>query len=146
MASKDLQRVDGQGELRLSRRAEANTMPVEVVRRQKSGAAAFALACQSSGLEDKEIYGALDMDAGYFSRIKKGEATLQADLLQPFCDVVNNRIYPEWLAWSVGCTLVQIQSEAERQLEQERSRREKAEAENRLMRQLLAGRVATEPA
>lgn len=146
MASKDLQRVDGQGELRLSRRAEPNTMPVEVVRRQKSGAAAFALACQSSGLEDKEIYGALDMDAGYFSRIKKGEATLQADLLQPFCDVVNNRIYPEWLAWSVGCTLVQIQSEAERQLEQERSRREKAEAENRLMRQLLAGRVATEPA
>jgi hypothetical protein len=117
-------------------------MPIEVVRRQKSGAAAFALACQSSGLEDKEIYGALDMDAGYFSRIKKGEATLQADLVQPFCEVVSNRIYPEWMAWSVGCTLVQIQSEAERQLEAERARRIEAEKQNKLLRELVQGRSA----
>jgi hypothetical protein len=141
VASKDLQGLVGQGELVLSRRADPNDMPIEVIRRQKTGAAAFSLACQSSGLEDKEIYGALALDAGYFSRIKKGDATLQADLIQPFCDVVGNRIYPEWLAYQVGCTLVQIQSEAERRLAEERTRREKAENENRLMRQLLAGRV-----
>lgn len=93
-------------------------MPIEVVRRQRTAAAAFALACQSSGLEDKEIYGALGLDAGYFSRIKKGEATLQADLVTPFCDLVGNRIYPEWMAFQIGCTLVQIKSEAERRLEQ----------------------------
>lgn len=116
-------------------------MPIEVVRRQKTGAAAFSLACQSSGLEDKEIYGALGLDAGYFSRIKKGEATLQADLIGPFCDLVNNRIYPEWQAYQVGCTLVQIQSEAERLLEQERAKGAKLAEENRLMKQLLTGRV-----
>ena len=140
MASKELRSVDGQGELGLSRRADPNAVPIEVVRRQKTGAAAFCLACQSSGLEDKEIYGSLGIDAGYFSRIKKGEATLQSDLVQPFCDVVNNRIYPEWLAWSVGCTLVQIQSEAERLLEQERAKAQKLSEENRLMRSLLTGR------
>lgn len=146
MVSKESPRVDGQGELLLIRRAEPNDMPIEVVRRQKSACAALALACQSSGLEDKEIYGALNLDAGYFSRIKKGEATLQADLARAFCEVVGNRIYPEWQAYQIGCTLVQIKSEAERQLEAEKVRREKAENENKLMRQLLAGRVPVEVA
>ena len=90
---------------------------MEMIRRQKTAAAAFALACQSSALEDKEVYGGLGIDAGYFSRIKKGEATLQADLVGAFCELVSNRIYPEWIAYSLGCTLVQIKSEAERQLE-----------------------------
>ena len=116
-------------------------MPIEVVRRQRSAAAAFSLACQSAGLEDKEIYGSLGIDAGYFSRIKKGEATLQADLVTGFCDVVGNRIYPEWMAYQIGCTLVQIKSEAERQLETERARATKLAEENRLMRQLLTGRL-----
>lgn len=141
MASKELRSVDGQGELGLVRRAEPNDMPIEVVRRQKTAAAAFALACQSSGLEDKEIYSELGLDAGYFARMKKGEATLQADQLVRFCDVVNNRIYPEWMAYQIGCTLVQIKSEAERLLEAEKLRREKAESENKLMRQLLVGRI-----
>jgi hypothetical protein len=142
VASKELSPHDLQGELALIRRADANEVPLEMIRRQKSAAAAFALACTSSGLEDKEIYVSLGIDPGYFSRIKKGEATLQADLVQPFCDLVGNRIYVEWIAYQVGCTAVQIQSEAERQLAAERERREKAEAENKLMKQLLTGRVA----
>jgi hypothetical protein len=141
VASKELQRHDGQGELSLSRRAERNEVPIEMIRRQRSAGAAFALACQSSGLEDKEIYSSLALDAGYFSRIKKGEATLQADLIVAFCEMVGNTIYPEWLAYQLGCTLVQIKSEAERQLEAERQRRIEAENQNKLMRELLAGRV-----
>lgn len=134
--------VADQGELVLSRRCEPNDMPIEIVRRQKHAGAAFSLACQSSGLDDKEIYGALDVDAGYFSRIKKGEATLQGDLIGSFCTVVNNRIYPEWIAFQTGCTLTLIQSEAERLLMIEREKRAETEAENRLMKQLLSGRVA----
>jgi hypothetical protein len=141
VASKDLRPVDEQGELPLSRKAEANEVPVEMIRRQKSAAAAFALACQSSGLEDKEIYAALGIDPGYFARIKKGEATLQSDLVPLFCEMVGNRIYPEWIAYSIGCTLVLIQSEAERQLEVERLRRIEAEKENKLMKTLLGGRA-----
>lgn len=142
MASKDLQRLDGQGELALSRRAQPNDMPVEVVHRQRSAAAAFCLACQSAGLEDKEIYGPLKIDAGYFTRIKKGEATLQADLLQPFCDLVNNRIYLEWMAYQVGCTLVVIKAEAERLLEAERERNAKLTERLAYVESLVTGRVA----
>jgi hypothetical protein len=122
MASRDLPRDDGQSELGLARRAEPNEVPMEIIHRQKSSGAAFCLALQSSGLEDKEVYGGLGLDAGYFSRMKKGEATLQADLIQPFCDLVGNRIYPEWIAYRIGCTLVQIKSEAERLLEAERAK------------------------
>lgn len=142
MASKELMRHDGQGELALVRRAEPNEVPQEMIYRQRTGAAALCLACQSSGLEDKEIYGALRIDAGYFSRMKKGEASLQVDLVQTFCEVVGNRIYLEWQAYQVGCKLVQIKSEAERRAEQAEERLRAVDAENRLMRQLLQGRVA----
>lgn len=142
MASKELQRDDGQGELGLARRADPNDMPIEIVRRQKTAAAAFCLACQSSGLEDKEIYGALGLDAGYFSRIKKGDATLQADLITPFCDVVNNRIYPEWMAYQIGCTLVQIKSEAERRLEHALAQLAQERVKVRVLTEAIGGRAA----
>lgn len=142
MASKDLQRDDGQRELGLTRRCEPNDMPIEVVRRQKTAAAAFALACQSSGLEDKEIYGALGLDAGYFSRIKKGDATLQGDLVTPFCDLVGNRIYPEWMAYQIGCTLVQIKSEAERRLDQAMEQLAAERIKVRVLTEAIHGRAA----
>lgn len=141
MASKELQRHDGQGELGLARRAEPNDMPIEVVRRQRTAAAAFCLACQSSGLEDKEIYAGLGLDAGYFSRIKKGDATLQADLVTPFCDLVNNRIYPEWMAFQIGCTLVQIKSEAERRLEQALEQLAHERVKVRVLTEAIGGRA-----
>ncbi len=117
-------------------------MPIELVRRQKTGAAAFALACQSSGLEDKEIYLAIGVDAGYFSRIKAGTATLQADLVPFFCDVVGNRIYPEWQAFQVGCTLVQIQSEAERRADAAERRAAEAELKVRVLMETFHARAA----
>jgi hypothetical protein len=117
-------------------------MPIEVVRRQKTAAAAFALACQSSGLEDKEIYGELEIDAGYFARMKKGEATLQADQMTSFCDVVNNRIYPEWIAYQLGCTLVQIKSEAERRLEQALEQLAQERVKVRVLTEAIGGRGA----
>lgn len=133
--------IDLQGDLPLSRRAEPNEVPVEMLRRQKTAASAFALACQSSGLEDKEIYCALGIDPGYFSRIKKGEATLQADVLAAFCEVVGNRIYPEWVAYSLGCTLVQIKSEAERRAEVAERRAELAEMKVRVLQEAINGRA-----
>lgn len=116
-------------------------VPNEMVHSQRTHAAAFTLACSASGLEDKEIYLALGIDAGYFSNIKKGKATLQSDLIGAFCKVVANLIYPEWIAFQVGCTLVMIQTEAERRAAEAEARAQAAEAENRLMRQLLAGKV-----
>ena len=118
-----------QQELALSRSPTQATVPIELIHAQKSGAAAFSLACNISTLEDKEIYMPLGIDPGYFSNIKKGKATLQADLLKEFCTIVGNKIYPEWMAYQLGCTLVMIKSEAERRADAAEERARKAEAE-----------------
>lgn len=117
-------------------------IPIELIHAQKSGGAAFSLACQASGLEDKEIYMALGIDAGYFSRMKKGDATLQDEKMRDFCSVVGNTIYPEWRAYQIGCTLMMIQSEAERMAAEAKAMLEESERENRLLRQLLQGKAA----
>lgn len=140
MASKDLTRGDDQGELALSH-ALPNEVPIEMIRRQKNGAAALCLAIQSSGLEDKEIYIPLGVDAGYWTRIKKGEATLQVDLIEPFCDLVANRIYPEWIAYRVSCTLVQIKSDAERRAENAERRAQEAEQKLKWAMEIMHGKV-----
>ena len=103
-----------QAELPLSRAARESGVSIELIRRQRSPSAAFSLACSASGLEDKEIYLALGIDPGHFSRIRKGEAGFPPDKLREFCDLVRNTIYPEWMAFQLGCTLVMIKSEAER--------------------------------
>lgn len=128
-----------QNELALSRPPQSVFMPIEVVRAQKSSAAAFTLACSTSGLEDKEIYLALDIDAGYFSNIKKGKATLQADLMREFCKVVGNTIYLEWIAYQIGCTLVMVKSEAERRAEVAEERARKAEEKLQFLVQIHQG-------
>lgn len=89
------------------------------------------------------IYLALGVDAGYFSNIKKGKATLQADIVANFCALVGNTVYLEWLAYQVGCQLVVIKSEAERRAEIAERSRDEALAENRLMKQLLQARAAS---
>lgn len=145
MQSNVLRRVadprEDQPELALVRAVEPAEVPIETIRRQKTSAAAFSLACSVSGLEDKEIYLSLGIDAGHFSRIKKGDAGFPPDRLAEFCGLVNNTVYPEWIAYQVGTTLVMIQTEAERRAAQAVARAEAAEAENRLMRQLLQGRA-----
>lgn len=123
-----------QPELALAREPVRADVPINIIRAQKTAAAAFTLACSASGLEDKEIYLPLELDAGYFSNMKKGKATLQADMVASFCARVGNSIYPEWLAYQLGCTLVMIRTEAERRIEalesqlaHERERRQWAE-------------------
>jgi len=117
-------------------------VPVELIHRAKSSAQALCLAIQSSGLDDQEICDALALDAGYLSRMKKGMATLQADLLGPFCLMVGNRIYAEWQAYQVGCTLVQIQSEAEKRALDAEARAARAEEKARLLQEILQGKAA----
>ncbi len=129
-------------ELALTMAPESAFVPIELVHRQQSSAAAFSLACQASGLEDKEIYLQIDIDAGTFSRIKKGEANLPADKLAAFCAAVGNTIFAEWLAYQVGCTLVMIKTEAERRAEEAEKRARDAEAQVELLKWLLVGRAA----
>lgn len=134
--------VVDQPELALTREPLKVAIPIEMVRSKKTAAAAITLACDNSGLEDKEIYMALGIDAGYFSNIKKGKATLQGDLVKEFCKVVGNTAYPEWLAFQVGCTLVMVQTEAERRADAEKQRADKAELKLAVLMETFRGRSA----
>lgn len=131
-----------QGELTLTRNADFNSVPIEMIRAKKNSGAAFTLACDSSGMDDKEIHMSLGIDAGTFSRIKKGANTLNADQLTSFCRVVGNTIYPEWLAYQVGCTLVMIQSESERLRAEAVTALEEERMKNKLLMQLFQGKAA----
>jgi hypothetical protein len=130
-----------QPELALSREPQSVSVPIELVRAKKTAGAAFTLACDSSGLDDKEIYLTLGIDAGYFSNIKKGKATLQADLVQKFCDVVGNRIYVEWTAYQIGCTLVMIKTEAERRAEIAEKKAAEWELKARVLMETFGGKA-----
>jgi len=132
---------DAQAELALTRAPQNISVPIELIRNRKNKGAAFTLACDASGLDDKEIYMALDMDKAQFSRIKSGTANLDDDLLTKFCDVVGNRIYPEWQAWQVGCTLVMVKTEAERRAEVAEQRANAAEARAALLMEILSGKA-----
>ncbi|EEO27683.2 hypothetical protein [Oxalobacter paraformigenes] len=118
--------------------SSAIQVPIELIRAKKSAGAAFTFACDSSGLEDKEIYSELGIDAGYFSNIKKSKATLQGDLIKPFCKIVGNTIYPEWIAYQVGCTLVMTKSEAEQRLEEAEKRARDAERKLRALSDIIS--------
>lgn len=137
--------VDGQGELALGKRAEPNSMPVETVRSKRNKGAAFTLACDSSNLLDKEISGhpLLNIDPGYFSKMKSGTATLDADMLKDFCWVVNNTIYADWLAWQLGCALMLVKSEAEKRIERLEQQVSLLELEKRTLVNAMHGRVAS---
>lgn len=135
-------RLEEQGELSLSRPPASATVPQELVRAQRHSAAAFCLACQASGLDDKEIYLPLNIDSGTFSRIKKGEANFPLDKLHLFCVTVGNQIFADWIAYQVGCQLVMIQSEAERRAEQAERERDEAIREANMLKKLLVGRAA----
>lgn len=140
MKANNLSIPENQGVLPISRPSTLE-IPIEFIRSKKTGAAAFTLACDTCGLDDKEIYFPLGIDPGYFSKMKHGDATLQSDLLSKFCNHIGNRIYAEWLAYQIGCTLVEIESETQRQLRSEREKRAEAEKENDLLRKLLVGRA-----
>lgn len=140
-ASKHLT-VAGQGELALSRSAESVEVPFSLIAAQKTSHAALSLACQVSGLDDKEIYLSLGIDAGHWSRIRKGEAHFPLDKMADFCRTVRNRIVPEWMAFQVGCGLVQLKSEAERRAEIAENRAKDAEAQVQMLKALLVGRAA----
>ncbi len=142
--SNKLNALETQRELDLFRQPDANGYPIEIIQKFTSSGKAFTAACDSSGLDDKQIYSFVGIDAGTFSKIKGGHATLQGEDIAKFCYAVNNRIYIEWCAFQVGCTLVEIKSEAERRADAMEARAK--EAENKYKVLLEAFQVRGVPA
>lgn len=122
-----MNRPDEQLHLALAPAPRRVDVPLEMIWTRPSQGAAFTLACDASGLDDKEIYLALNIDAGTFSRLKKGTNTISGDQLQAFCEVVGNLVYPTWLAYRVGCGLHMLKTEAEKRAEEAEQRAALAE-------------------
>lgn len=133
MRSKNLSPVD-HPELPLARKADRAEVPLTLISRQPSMAQAIALCVQVSGLEDKEVYLSLGIDAGHWTRIMKGDAHFPVNKLGDLMDLCGNEAPLIWLSHDRGYGLVLLKTEAERRIEaleaalsQERERRQWAE-------------------
>lgn len=142
MKSKELSAVADQQELRLVRKADAVSVPLSLIIKQPNLAGAIALCVQLSGLEEKEVYMSLEIDAGHWTRIMKGDAHFPVNKLNDLCDLCGNESPLQWWANSRGYALMQIETETQRLLRAEQNKRVEAEKENELLRKLLMGKAA----
>jgi hypothetical protein len=142
MASKRLIAVD-HPELALTRNVEWMDVSTDLVVKQPSFHAAIVLCVQLSGLEEKEVYLSLSIDAGHWTRIMKGEAHFPTNKLNALCDLCGNEAPLQWWAHSRGYGLVVLKSEAERRAETaEKALREERD-KVRWLTDMLQGRATT---
>lgn len=118
--SKNLQVVAAQSELPLVRPMKPAPVANEVVRSCKDMLAAFNLAVNVSGLEEKEIYVALDIDPSHWSRMRKGESHFPLNKIEELCALLRNDILLDYFAWKRGMGTHMLETEAQRQLREER--------------------------
>lgn len=140
MQSQTMNGVD-QPELALARKADQMDVPLSLVTKQPHLAGAIALCVQVSGLDDKEVYLTLGIDAGHWSRIMKGDAHFPVNKLNDLLDTCGNEAPLHWWANSRGYELKPKEDELQRRLRVEQEEKEKLAAENALLRNLLVGRA-----
>lgn len=134
---------DPQSELPLSRggraREQAFVVPIEMIRATTSPGSAIELARRAAGLDKKEVYLALKIDPGTWSKIEDSAASLPTNKIREFCDEVGNRIYVEWINYQVGCTAVLIKSEAERRIDELTAMLVSTQHENAVLMKAIRG-------
>lgn len=130
-------------QLELSMKPEMQEVDAAMVSRQPTMTAALILSQTLSGLEDKEICGkkGLVNDTATWSRIKVGSNNFPQDNLVKWMCAVQNEVPLIWLADRMGYVLTPKETETQRLLRIEREARAEAEAENKLLRNLLVGRT-----
>jgi hypothetical protein len=139
--SKDLKTVE-QGGLLLSRHARASDVTLEQIGRKPDLMAAINLCIDESGLDDNEIRLALKIDAGHWSNIRKSKPGhhFPPNKLDDLMTLCGNEIPLTWQALKRGQGLHLLQTEAERQLAEERELRKQAEVKVRVLQEAIAGR------
>lgn len=138
MKSNLLPPLDGpQIPLRLARAAQAID-PV-IVLAQPTMLGAIKLCISLAGFQaDKQVYGVLNIDAGHWSRVMRGEAHFPVDKLTELMDLCGNEAPLIWLTHSRGydaASLRKRETETERHL---REVREALDAERLKVRVLTA--------
>ena len=132
-----------QGALLLARQADPAEVPLDMIAKCSSLLAAINLMFNVSGLEDKEIYAALQIDPGHFSNIRKGKpgCHFPTNKLNDAMDLCRSEIPLLWLALSRGKGLHLLESELERQLRETRERERSTAERLRYVEGLLIGKV-----
>lgn len=130
-------------ELPLARKPEQVKVSAQLLDRQKNLATAVALCIQLSGLDDKEIYLTLGIDAGHWSRMIKGNANFPLEHLPELMRMCGNEAPLLYLVKEMGydhASLRPLETETERELRQAREEiarlRAEREVERRLFRDL----------
>ena len=118
-----------QGVLALARKPAPVEVALDVIMKRRDLLGAINLMFDVSGLEDKEIYLALDIDAGHFSNIRKGKqgCHFPTNKLNAAMDLCASEIPLIWQAHSRGKGIYRLESEAQRLLRIEREARARAE-------------------
>jgi predicted XRE-type DNA-binding protein len=137
----NIKSADEQGGLLLSRAQPLLDVAMESIMARRTLLGALNLCIELSGLEDKEIYLPLGIDAGHFSNLRKGKGHFPIDKIGDLMDMCRNEVPLVWLAHRRGYGLVVLRSEAERRADMLAAQLAESDRENKLMKQLLAGRV-----
>lgn len=103
-------------ELPLSKRAKPVPIPDAVIASQPSKIAAIKLCISSSGLDDKEISSALEIDSGHWSRMMSGQAYFPNNKEQALMDLCGNEIPLRWDALKRRYELRPLRSDLERRV------------------------------
>ena len=93
-----------------------------LVYRQSNLLGAVRLCVQVSGLDEKQVYRELEIDAGHWARIMKGDGHFPISTLNRLMDLCGNEIPLMWLAHSRNYRLEPIETETQRQLRAERDK------------------------
>ena len=141
MKSTHLTHVD-QPQLALSRRAVVTDIPLSLVIAQTCMSSAIALCIQAAGLQESEVSLSLGIDAGHWTRIKKGDAHFPLNKLNDLMNLCGNEVPLTWLANSRGYGLVLLKSEAERQRDEAEHALELERQKNQMLMDLLKGRAS----
>jgi hypothetical protein len=122
-------------------------VPQEMVWACRTAGDALDLAIRASGKSRKQVYLPLKIDPGTFAKIIDNQASFPDAQIPELCRELGNRIFMEWQAYQVGCILVVVKSEAERELERMRAKFEASEDKVRMLTDMLkeSGKEAAHP-
>ena len=119
---------------------EPLTLDDTIISRPKDLLRAFVMAADLGALDDKQAAAAAGMDPATWSRFKQGDAGIKPANLITFSEQTGNDLPLAYWALQRGYELRQRETETERLLRAEREARSKVEAENAVLRDVLAGR------
>jgi hypothetical protein len=131
-----------QGHLLLSRADAKPEVPLTMILQRKTLLGAINLCIELSGLEAKEIYLPLGIDAGHFTNLRKGQGHFPTDKISDLMDLCGNEVPLVWQAHQRGYGLVVLKSEAERLLELAQHELAAERLKVRVLTEAINGRTA----